>query len=313
VMISNLGQITVTATVSTPGDPNNLRVDIFYDCGGALFPIDVAILPNVISTTEARFVANFDAAFRLSCGEAPGKFTVVATDGFNQNDPAEGSPTSPSGLVAKKGPVASICSPIDGVTIAPDQTVVLCGAGYDAEDLNNTTDSWSLTGPSGTFTFSGDLADAAPPGAAHEWNPGLYTVTFTVVDSDGNTATATRTFVVAYRICLLYDPSKPFKLSTSTVPIKLFICDSGGKNLSSSSITLTAVYLQKGTQPPGPVPPNSGTGNNNFRFDSKLAPGGGYIYNLSTKKLTTGAYQLGFTAAGVPQGITTYVAPFTVR
>ena len=38
----------------------------------------------------------------------------------------------------------------------------------------------------------------------------------------------------------------------------------------------------------------------NFRYDSTLGPSGGYIFNLSTKGLTTGIYALSFTAGADP-------------
>lgn len=39
---------------------------------------------------------------------------------------------------------------------------------------------------------------------------------------------------------------------------------------------------------------------NNFRYDSTLGPTGGYIYNLSTKGLSTGTYALTFSVSGDP-------------
>jgi hypothetical protein len=47
-----------------------------------------------------------------------------------------------------------------------------------------------------------------------------------------------------------------------------------------------------------------------FRFDSTLGSTGGYIFNLSTKDLTTGTYNLNFTVSG---DSFTYVAPFQVK
>jgi hypothetical protein len=38
----------------------------------------------------------------------------------------------------------------------------------------------------------------------------------------------------------------------------------------------------------------------NFRFDLTLGPSGGYIFNLSTKALSTGTYGVTFTAASDP-------------
>jgi hypothetical protein len=41
---------------------------------------------------------------------------------------------------------------------------------------------------------------------------------------------------------------------------------------------------------------------NDFRFDSSLGVGGGYIFNLSTKGLNPGTYRLQFTVTGDPIG-----------
>jgi hypothetical protein len=48
----------------------------------------------------------------------------------------------------------------------------------------------------------------------------------------------------------------------------------------------------------------------NFRYDSGLASGGGYIFNLNTNGLATGTWQLMFNASG--DG-TQHVVSFEVR
>jgi hypothetical protein len=57
---------------------------------------------------------------------------------------------------------------------------------------------------------------------------------------------------------------------------------------------------------------DSGNANpdNNFRFDPTLGSTGGYIFNLSTKGLTTGTYDLNFTVTG---DSSVYAAPFQVK
>ena len=114
-----------------------------------------------------------------------------------------------------------------------------------------------------------------------------------------------------HNVCLLYDPTKAAKAG-STIPIKLELCDSGGNDLSSSFIALHAVSVtQTSTSISGPVL-DSGNANpdNDFRFDSTLGTTGGYIFNLSTVGLTTGAYNLNFTVTG---DSFVYAAPFQVK
>jgi len=114
-----------------------------------------------------------------------------------------------------------------------------------------------------------------------------------------------------YNVCLLYDPTKAAK-SGSTIPIKLQLCDGSGNNLSSPSITVHAVSItQTSSLISGPVE-DSGNANpdNGFRFDSTLGTTGGYIFNLSTKGLTTGTYNLNFTVTG---DSAVHAAPFQVK
>ncbi|MBI1787009.1 MAG: hypothetical protein HYR60_05575 [Acidobacteria bacterium] len=114
-----------------------------------------------------------------------------------------------------------------------------------------------------------------------------------------------------YSTCLLYDPAKAAK-SGSTMPIKLQLCDTNGNNQSSPSITVHAVSItQTSTSISGPVQ-DSGNANpdNDFRFDSTLGTTGGYIFNLSTKGLATGTYNLNFTVTG---DTSVYSAPFQVK
>ena len=115
----------------------------------------------------------------------------------------------------------------------------------------------------------------------------------------------------AFNICLLYDPTRAHR-SGSTIPIKLQLCDASG-NLSSPNIVLTALNVQLvSSTAPGPVE-DSGSANpdSNFRYDASLGGTGGYIFNLSTRGLATGTYNLSFKVVGADPTI--YSAPFQVR
>jgi hypothetical protein len=106
----------------------------------------------------------------------------------------------------------------------------------------------------------------------------------------------TATLSVTFNICLLYDPTKAVK-SGATYPIKIQLCDNNNSNVSSADITLHAVGVgQVSSSAYGDVIA-SGNANpdNNFRFDS-----GYYIYNLKTTGLSTGVYNLYFTAGEDP-------------
>jgi sugar lactone lactonase YvrE len=113
-----------------------------------------------------------------------------------------------------------------------------------------------------------------------------------------------------YKVSLLYDATKPVK-SGSTLPIKLQLLGMSGNNVSSSSITLHAINVtQVSTSITGSVQ-DAGNANpdDDFRFDSTIG-GGEYIFNLSTKGLPTGTYNLNFVVTG---DSSVYTAPFQVR
>ena len=115
----------------------------------------------------------------------------------------------------------------------------------------------------------------------------------------------------AFNICLLYDPTRAHR-SGSTIPIKLQLCDTGG-NLSSSNIALTALSVQLVSSTASGSVEDSGSANpdSNFRYDASLGGTGGYIFNLSTRGLATGTYNLNFKVVGGDPTI--YTAPFQVR
>jgi hypothetical protein len=115
----------------------------------------------------------------------------------------------------------------------------------------------------------------------------------------------------SYNVCLLYDSNKSV-MGGGAIPIKLQLCDASGNNLSSSAISLHATGLTMiSTSISGPVL-DAGNANpdSGFRFDSSLGSTGGYIFNLSTKGLTTGSYNLNFSVTGESSG---YSAPFQVK
>jgi len=132
---------------------------------------------------------------------------------------------------------------------------------------------------------------------------GNKTFTVNATDIADNASTQSVHYSVTYKICLLYDPTQP--VHNNQIPIKLEICDNSNTNLSSSGITLKAVSVS----PAGSVVSSANPGNL-FRFDTTVAPGGGYVYNLNVKGLSAGSYTLNFTVAGDP---ITHQAPFQLK
>jgi hypothetical protein len=196
-------------------------------------------------------------------------------------------------------------------TIKPDITITRpIATTYVLNEVVKALSSCSDSG-SGVATCTKTKADGLAIDTA---TIGAKTFTVTATDNVGNTKTMTITYYVGYKVCLLYDPTKPFRINTSTIPIKLQICDATGKNLSSASITLTAVALQDLTLGSSvTLTPNAGDGFV-FRFDKNVAKGGGYIYNLSTKGLAANhTFELRFKASNEAAGTAYHAAPFSTK
>jgi hypothetical protein len=101
-----------------------------------------------------------------------------------------------------------------------------------------------------------------------------------------------------YEVCVLYDQTRSVK-SGAVFPIKLYLCDTGGNDVSSSSIVLQATQITGISSYSGPAEsPGNANPDNDFRFDSTLGPAGGYIFNLGTSGLASGTYSLHFMATG---------------
>jgi hypothetical protein len=181
--------------------------------------------------------------------DANGAYTinVSATDGA-------GNTFELSFDLAIKVPIITITRPVDGATYGLNEAVT---ASYSCSDVGFGV-TCTGTKPSGQPINTSTIGQKS------------FTVTGT--DSVGNFRSKTVTYYVGYKVCLLYDPNTPFRVNTSTIPIKLQICDAFGKNLSSASITLTAVALQNLTAgtPVTPLPRNAGDGFV-FRFDKNVA------------------------------------------
>jgi hypothetical protein len=158
----------------------------------------------------------------------------------------------------------------------------------------------------GSATASPNANDATSGVASSGCDPvdtssvGSHTVQCFATDNAGNTATDSVSYTVNYNLCVLYDQTKAHK-SGSTVPIKLQLCDVNGMNYSASSIVLMALGLNKLDGNVSSSVEDSGNANPdyNFRYDPALGGTGGYIYNLSTKGLTSGTWKAPFAVDGV--------------
>jgi hypothetical protein len=158
-----------------------------------------------------------------------------------------------------------------------------------------------------TAAVLGGSLVVAPTAAVSATAPALYTLRSSGLTSSNYAITyVDGKLTTVYRICLLYDPTKP--ASGSTIPIKLYLCNTTGANLSKSAITLTAIQIDQGSTK---VASASGS----FTFNAKITSGGGYQYNVSTKGLVVGkgiTYTLKFRVSTDVAGVFQY-ATFIIK
>jgi hypothetical protein len=267
--------------------------------------IDCTVDGNVVSLTNTSGIgssatATGDVVFSVD-GDHDVSCTATDSDG-NTTDPAASTEVK----LDATDPTVAITTPPDGASYVLNEVV---NAEYNCSDP---------TPGSGLLSCVGDEADGNPIDTS---TVGPHSFTVNAEDNAGNTSSATNTYTVRYAICLLYDDAKLHKAG-STVPIRFFLCDANGDDVSSSGITVQATSLHRQDGQNASTPEDSGHANspdNNFRFDDTLGPSGGYIFNLSTKSpspalgsttsLGTGTWVLDFKV----DGVSGYSVHFVVR
>ena len=227
-----------------------------------------------------------DANFSLSTSVPNGTETGDAATGTHaticDNDSqCTGTIAAITGInVDKKDPVVSVATPAVGTpTYILNQAVQ--------------ADYFCTDGGSGVASCAGPVADNALLDTS---TIGAHAFTVTGVDNVAHTVQVPRPYNVTFAICAEYDQTRAHRAG-STVPIKLFLCDAAGVNVSSPSLTLTATGVtQVSTSAPGQLE-DAGNSNpdNQFRYLN-----GSYIFNLQTTGFATGTYALTFTATGDP-------------
>jgi hypothetical protein len=174
-------------------------------------------------------------------------------------------------------PEIIIITPINGTSYILNQSVP---ANWQAIDLGSGISSVTATVPNGTAI---DISK-------------IGTMKFTVdaTDNAGNEASKTAIYNVVYNYSGILPPIKDskdaFKLG-STIPVKFQLRDASGNNISTA---IARIYLAKfingitGKEINGTSTSKSTT-DNLFRYD---AADNQYIFNLDTKPLTGGTWQI---------------------
>ena len=161
--------------------------------------------------------------------------------------------------------------------------------------------------------ITGDLSPTARP---DDVSPGSDDVTRAAGTSPTDVASTLDVFAPSwaagarhrYAVLPLFDASRSYKLG-SIVPIRLQLLDPQGENVSSASLVPTATRLvRKDAAPPLDI---QDAGNSNpdgdLHYDSALQ---GYVFNLSTRNLALGTWDLCF---AVPGDTATYHILFSIR
>jgi Tol biopolymer transport system component len=189
IMLGRPGSgVAINAQV-TDDNPGDDRLDLLVVCPDRTYIGAVALKPDDASGTSASWQANYDPS--LTCANPTLKLAV--SDGFNRVVTGTGQDVQ----AEQKSPTAAIYAPSPGQTFLQYQLIPARGSGWDPEDgtLPAGRLQWKLEGPSGfSATGGGPFVDFSAP--AGGFPLGSYTLTLTVMDSAGNSDTATRSLSV---------------------------------------------------------------------------------------------------------------------
>jgi FG-GAP-like repeat/FG-GAP repeat/PQQ-like domain len=237
---------------------NNSDVTVTFACADALSGVATCTFPAMVSTDGAN-----QAVTGVAIDRAANSATASRVVNLDETPPVLEMPV-----------LASSYAYNASLTLAFGSTDALSGLALSQAAFNG---SPVLSGA--TFTLN---------------RPGLNTFTLAATDVAGNTSTRTATFQVLYNFGgflppLLSHSTGVFKLG-SVVPVKFPLTDAGGLSVGTAVARLT-LQMYAGGQPVGtPIdatPPGSADVGDLFRYD-----GSQYIYNLSTKALGVGTWQL---------------------
>ncbi len=173
--------------------------------------------------------------------------------------------------------------------VAPVITVEGISDGQTVALNENVTVTWSADDGTGTGIASayGDIESGALLDTSV---PGEYALTFTAADNAGNTVEKTVRYTVAYAFGGFLAPVGNGNLKAGrTIPVKFSLSDCAGLSRTDAAAKL---YIAKvgddGSLGEEQAAVSSGAERDNlFRVAGKQ-----YIFNLSTKSMTAGAYQL---------------------
>jgi hypothetical protein len=226
--------------VASDLDGDDLEFIVLYspDAGASWFPMAIGLAAQSL-TVPAAWLAGGDSA----------QIRVLASDGLNTT-----STDSAFFAVPRKPPFASIVTPEDGAQVGVNVPIVLWGVGQDLEDGEIDDDAaleWSVNGQ----TLGSGSEVILDPGT---FPPGVYEITLTVTDSDGQEGTATVTLSVARSVAVDIKPGacpNPWNRNGRGV---LTVAVPGTATFDVTQIDLESVVISRADRVGGSVAPNEG-------------------------------------------------------
>ncbi|MDP3057516.1 MAG: PxKF domain-containing protein [bacterium] len=213
----------------------------------------------------------FTTAFNMS-SEGIAMIYYRSVDNAGNTEPIKNQTVK----IDKTAPEITVATPVNGSYVLNQSVIAI----WAANDLISGIASATAT------VLNGTPIDTATIGTKN------FSVNAT--DNAGNQGTKNLTYNVVYNYSGLLPPinanGSSFKLG-STIPIKFQLWNAGGNNISTA---IARIYLTNitngiiGTEINGTSTSNSTTGNL-FRYDSIANQ---YIFNLATKPLTIGTWQI---------------------
>jgi hypothetical protein len=291
-VLSGAVPVTVNGATRTlrPGPPATIPIDRTpprVACGAPdnRWHADNINVVCVAKDDGVGLVSAADAAFALTTAVEPGAETATAdTDTKAICDVAANcfvtGPIGPS-KIDRKAPAIIIASPAANAAYVLNQSVA---AAFQCADAGSGVAACDGAAPSG---------GRVPTGAV-----GTSAFSVTAADQVGNASSASIRYAVTYGILPLYDQARASE-SGSTIPIKVRLIDAAGANHSSLAIVVTARSVgAAGTRASTTAQhPGNATTQGTFRYDATLD---GYIFNLISKGLAAGTYEMSFVVSDDP-------------
>lgn len=236
----------------------------------------------VVNFTATAFDAFDNANVDVTCDHQSGSIFPLGTTTVNC------SATDKAGNIAKGSFNVTVqdTTPPTLSNVPSDITVVATSS--SGSDVN------FATLPTATDLVDGNVEVICTPALNSKFPLGDTTVTVTATDKHNNTATATFKVTVRYSWSGILQPvntngTSVFKLG-STVPIK-FSLTGASAGITDAVVSLKVAQISNGVTgtEAEAISTAASTSGSFFRYDSSARQ---YIFNLGTKTLTTGTYQL---------------------